>query len=459
MELWAFLKEKMMNYPKQEIRENDAVLTYEEMIIIAESLEKKLRGQTCCGIYCKSELFASIALLGCFAAGVTAVPLSGRYGSKHCNKILQDVKPSCVITDVEGKFGIYDILDSDYHAPEQDISLIMYTSGTSGRPKGAMLSTENIITNICDITDYFSIGNHDTILISRPLYHCAVLTGEFLVSLIRGVKIVFFSESFHPVGLLKTIDLYKVSVFCGTPTMLETVCYFNRKPKQNTVKKVVVSGECLNRATAQKIRAGFPNAEIYHVYGLTEACPRVCFLPPELFDEHPDCVGMTLKSVMIKITNDNGVPVPKTHTGVLWVHGKNVMVGYYNAPDLSAKVLKDGWLCTGDLACITDCGLIKIKGRKDDLIIRAGMNIYPQEIESELKKDPRTKEVFAYGYNDKGRGTQIGLKIAGDFNEINDVRKLCAELLPPYQFPIRIEIVESLPKNGMGKILRVKKND
>lgn len=454
MELWKYIKEKMITYSSQKICEQSASLTYEEMLVAAESLGKTLKGQTCCAICCRSELFATMALLGCFSCGVTAVPLSLRYGKIHCNKILQSVSPSCVITDIDGKFGVYDILDSEYKVPEKQTSIIMYTSGTSGVPKGAMLGAESIITNIRDIISYFPIHQTDTILISRSLYHCSVLTGELLVALVTGAKIVFSSNQFNPKTLIKALKDSQITVFGGTPTLLETLSHFIQDPHSLSVKKVIVSGECLNVSAAKKIRQGFPNAEIHHVYGLTEACPRVSHLPAEFFDSFPDCVGVPLDSVNIKIQDDQGKIVPEGEVGTLWVQGKNIMHGYYNSPEQTKIALRNGWLCTGDIATITKEGFLKIKGRKDDLIIRAGMNIYPQEIEAELKKDPRTHEVLVQRIEKEIGGSQIAMKIVGTFEDVSEVRELCKKCLPIYQIPTKIEIVKSLPKNGTGKIIR-----
>lgn len=129
------------------------------------------------------------------------------------------------------------------------------------------------------------------------------------------------------------------------------------------------------------------------------------------------------------------------------------MLGYYAEKEKTQKVLKDGWLCTGDIACIGDSGFLKIKGRNDDLIIKAGMNIYPAEVEYELKRDSRVKEVLVYGF-DTISGKQIGMKIVGDFLSVDEVRKLCIEHLPLFQIPQVIELVDELPKNGSGKIIR-----
>ena len=196
MKLWKHLKSKMQNNLQQEICEESASMTFEEIIVFAENFSKELKGVKCCAILCQSEMAASMALLSCFAAGVTALPLSERYGELHCNKILDTISPDAVITDQDGNFEIIYIKDSVYKEPEVHPALIMCTSGTTGTPKGVMLSESNIISNVSDIALYFGIDSSDTILIARPLYHCAVLTGEFLTALVKGTKIRFYSGSF-----------------------------------------------------------------------------------------------------------------------------------------------------------------------------------------------------------------------------------------------------------------------
>lgn len=142
--------------------------------------------------------------------------------------------------------------------------------------------------------------------------------------------------------------------------------------------------------------------------------------------------------------------------GVLWVKGGNVMAGYYNNPQKTAETICDGWLCTGDLALMNEAGLLKIIGRNDDLIIKAGMNIYPQEVESAVKVDARVREVLVYGEKDETVGTLLAMDIAGDFSSADEIRDLCRGCLPAYQMPVKINLVAELPKNGSGKIVRRK---
>ncbi len=452
--LWNHLKSKMQNNLSQKICEEKTEMTYEEAIVFVERFAQKLKGSKCSAILCGSEMTAALALLGCIAAKVTAVPLSMRYGELHCNKIMDAISPDTLITDQDGELKVIRLRYSEYISPETRPAIIMCTSGTTGTPKGAMLTEGNVMTNITDIAAYFNMNESDTILISRPLYHCAVLTGEFLTALVKGVKIRFYSGTFNPAIVLKMLKEYSITAFCGTPTLISMMARFKRKPDDDCLKHICISGECMGVETGKRIREAFPDADIYNIYGLTEACPRVSYLPPELFDEYPDCVGIPLNSVAVKILlKDDSIAEPN-QVGVLWVRGGNVMAGYYNNLEKTAEVLKDGWLCTGDLALINGKGLLKIKGRNDDMIIKAGMNIYPQEIESALKIDNRVKEALILAENDERLGVQLVLNIVGDFKDTKEVKELCQTCLPAYQVPTKINLVDELPKNGSGKIIR-----
>ena len=149
MRLWTYIKEHMMEHSEQQICENDASLTFEEMVIWVENFAEQLRGKKCCAILCHSEMAASMALLACFAAEVTAIPLSMRYGAIHCNKILDAISPDGIIMDDGDGLNVLTISDSTYIMPEVPPALIMCTSGTTGKPKGAMLSERNIISFQC----------------------------------------------------------------------------------------------------------------------------------------------------------------------------------------------------------------------------------------------------------------------------------------------------------------------
>ncbi len=454
MMLWKRIREALLAHPSQKVAEENAEMTYEELLIFAETYAEDLARQRCCAILCHSEMATAMSLLSCFAAGVTAVPLSLRYGAAHCRKILEVLSPTALITDLDGSLAILPLEEPAYCEPEEHPALIMFTSGTTGLPKGAMLSERNVLANVGDICDYLKVDSSDTFLIARPLYHAAVLNGEFLTALFKGAAIRFYSESFQPAAVLSLIEDFGATVFCGTPTLLSLMARFYRKNTPLPLKTLCISGECMSAEVGKRIAAAFPDVNIYHIYGLTEAAPRVSYLPPGLFSRHPDSVGIPLASVSIKLLKENGQTAALGEEGILYVKGPNVMLGYYNAKEATSRVLKDGWLCTGDIALVTEEGLLKIKGRGDDMIIRAGMNIYPQEVEGRMKADERVKEILVYPFESPALGVGIGMKLVGDFESVEEVKKLCAELLPTYEIPNKIELVEELSHNGSGKLKR-----
>ncbi|MBS5724703.1 MAG: acyl--CoA ligase [Clostridiales bacterium] len=455
--LWEYIEEKMLRHPDSTLKEGDACITYKGAVAFAKEFAKRLEA-SCYGILCRSELSGALAILSCIAAGATFLPLSYRYGRKHCENIFQTVHPEYMITDIIGELRPVKLDDGTYREPVGERpAAILCTSGTTGKPKGIMLSEKNLCTNLSDIRRYFAIGPADKILISRSLYHCAVLTGELLTSLCQGTHVHFFSESFRPGEILRKINAEEITVLCGTPTMLTALARFERRAvSEDMLRTIAISGECLDAARARTIRDAFPAAKIYHVYGLTEASPRVTFLPPEQFAVQGTCVGYPLHSLQLRVVNQRGKAVCVGETGELCVRGDSVMMGYYNDPAATAAVLRGGWLHTGDMAVMSREGLVKIRGRKDNMIIRGGMNIYPQEIEKSLSMDTRVREVMAYGISDPLFGEKIGLRIAGNFAGRGEVLRMCRRMLLPYQMPAVVELMDELPKNGAGKIIRKK---
>lgn len=453
--LWTQIKNRMLTHSEQMIEEGETKLTYREMAERAEELAQSLsHGRY--AIRCTSELYTGLAILSCLAAGATAIPLSSRYGELHCERILKLTAPHYIFTDTGGSLAVHRCETVDAAAPDADCALIMCTSGTTGVPKGAMITEKNLFANLNDIDRYFDLRCTDTILITRPLYHCAVLTGEFLISLCRGVHIRFYTGAFNPAVLTEQLQ-NGVTVTCATPTLLTLLARAaNRVADSYPLRLIVSSGERMTKESATAIRRAFPEARIMNVYGLTEASPRVAYLPPELFDSYPEFVGFPLHSVVAKIVDGSNTEVPRGTEGELIVQGPSIMSGYYRAPDATRNTLKDGWLHTGDIAYMDNDGKIAIRCRKDDMIILAGMNIYPQEIESSLCEDERIAEVLAYSACDPAGRRHIAIRAVAPMLTKKDVLKICRQKLPPYEQPTVIDIVEQLPRNASGKLLRPK---
>lgn len=455
MKLWEYIKEKMMEHPNQTVCENDASMTYEEICIYAESRAKTLRFP-CYAILCHSEMATAMSLLACIAAGKTAIPLPTRYGVEYYSKLLQTADPPGLITDQFGKLETYLYSEEDFKSDLEETAVILFTSGSTGVPKGVMLSETNLISNIDSIESYFPIGNDDTILIARPLYHSSVLTGEFLLSLCSGAKIVFSSEPFQPLNILTLMKKHQVTVFGSTPTLMATFARFVRNREDIPIRLLSVSGECMTDGMARSIRKGFPNAQVYCGYGLSEASPRVAYLPQNMFDICPAVTGVPVCGVNIRIVDPSGnVITDPDRIGEVLVSGPNIMQGYFNDQERTKKVLENDWLHTGDLAYWDQAGFLCVKGRKDDMIIRAGMNVYPVEIENIVSKDPRVRDVLVYGFQ-RNDTQEIGMKISGDFNSVQEVIDLCHSVLPQFQIPFKIELIKDTEVLSGGKKKRKK---
>ena len=257
--LYTFLKERMREYPDRVLRDANGEITYRELLCDSQRCAKDLRDRKY-GIYCKSEINTVRALFACLCAQKTAVMMSPRYGPIHNEKIIRQMEISVLITDD----GIHRLTRPTAESEDlSDVALILSTSGTTGAPKGAMITHQNLITNLCDIERYFTIDAQDRIMITRPLYHCAVLTGELLISLCKGLNIFFWNVEFNPQAILKQLCLEKATVFCATPTLLYYLSRFAaRQGLCPPLKTIAVSGECMTAKTAGQIIRFAPNAKI-----------------------------------------------------------------------------------------------------------------------------------------------------------------------------------------------------
>lgn len=441
--LFQYLKKKMEKFPEKTLSDGERTVTYREILYDAERLAPFIKCRKI-GILCRSELNAAAAVLAAAAAGAAAVPMSYQYGVKLIDRIISHTGLSFLLVDDAGFLQIKQIRRN---TPEKeslgDAAFILCTSGTTGNPKGAVMSARGIVSNLEAISAYFDVNENDRIMIIRPLYHCAVLVGEYLTALTKGLDIVFLNNGFNPVKTAAAVKEWNISVMCGTPTLFYHILNAaKRNPEPLALRTIAVSGECMKESAAEIMLSCLPETRIFNVYGLTEAGPRVSYLPPEMFKEHFSSVGMPLDGTSVKVEN-----------GELLVQSESLMLGYYGDSEQTQKALRGGWLHTGDMAEIRD-GLIYILGRKDDLIIRGGMNIYPLEIENALRKDPRISDALAYGISDGAVTQRIGLMAEAQGIELEELVKICRKLLPSYQYPDEISLVDELPRNASGKVQR-----
>src|SRR6185436_15016843 len=326
-----------------------------------------------------------------------------------------------------------------------DPALYLYTSGTTGRPKGVVLTHRNLALNVesCQRTGEFDAN--DSFLCLLPFFHTYAITGTILLPLLSGCKMVLV-DRFHPVKVLKLIGEHAVSVFLAIPSMYRVMAMTEGDYNVNSVRFPISGGEPLPVAIAQAFEKRF-GVPIFEGYGQTEAAPVISLNVPG--KRKLGSVGLPLPGVDIEIWDEQKNPVETDVIGEIMVRGGNVMQGYYNLPDETAKTITRDWLHTGDLGKKDAEGYVTITGRKKDLIISAGENIYPREIEEVLAQHPKVKEVAVIGVKDEARGeVPKAFVIARDGMTVDEkeLRHFCRENLAGYKVPKHFDVVPDLPR-------------
>jgi long-chain acyl-CoA synthetase len=345
-----------------------------------------------------------------------------------------------------------DVVD---RAPD-DTAVILYTSGTTGTPKGAELTHENLKTN-CEITrDMFGIGDEVVTLGALPLFHSFGQTCGMNATLAAGGTLSLIPR-FDPGKALEIIERDKINLFQGVPTMYSALLHYQGHEKFDTATlQLCVSG---GSAMPVELMRGFEDAfgcKILEGYGLSESSPVASFNRPDR-ERKPGSIGIPIEGVEMKVVDDDGNDVPQGEVGEIVIRGHNVMKGYWNKPDATAETLIDGWLHTGDMAKIDEDGYFFIVDRKKDLIIRGGYNVYPREIEEVLYEHPAVREAAVIGVKDDSLGEEVGAAVAlkdGEDVSAKELQEFVKEQVAAYKYPRHVWFVDDLPKGPTGKILK-----
>ena len=345
-----------------------------------------------------------------------------------------------------------DVVDRD----PGDTAVILYTSGTTGTPKGAELTHENLKTN-CEITrDMFGIGDQVVTLGALPLFHSFGQTCGMNATLAAGGTLTLIPR-FDPGKALEIIQRDKVSLFQGVPTMYSAILHLEGHDKFDTatLETCVSGGSAMPVELMRGFEAAF-DCKILEGYGLSESSPVASFNRPDR-ERKPGSIGIPIEGVEMKVVDDDGNDVAQGEVGEIVIRGHNVMKGYWNKPDETGDTLVDGWLYTGDMAKIDEDGYFFIVDRKKDLIIRGGYNVYPREIEEVLYEHPAVREAAVVGVKDDKLGEEIGAAIAlkdGEDVSAQELRDFVKEQVAAYKYPRQVWFVDDLPKGPTGKILK-----
>jgi long-chain acyl-CoA synthetase len=342
-----------------------------------------------------------------------------------------------------------------------DLAFLQYTGGTTGVAKGAMLTHRNLVANMLQSKAWMAsagVGEDvEVVITALPLYHIFALTANCLVYMaVGGVNVLITNPRDMP-AFVKELSQVPFTFIPGVNTLFNGLLNTPGFAELDfsTLKGALGGGMAVQRAVAERWQevTGTPLIE---AYGLTETSPAACINPMDL-EGFNGCIGLPVPSTECGIMNDAGELLPQGEVGELVVRGPQVMKGYWNRPEETAKVLTDdGWLRTGDIAMMTEDGFFKIVDRKKDMILVSGFNVFPNEIEDVVAHHPKVLEVAVIGVPDAKSTEAVKLFVVRSDPSLteDEVRAYCAENLTGYKRPKYVEFRDDLPKSNVGKILR-----
>jgi long-chain acyl-CoA synthetase len=342
-------------------------------------------------------------------------------------------------------------------APSTDLAVLMYTSGTSGLPKGVPLTYGNLQSNVDASIKHMDFQQRHKFLGIVPLFHAFGLTATMLAPIQLGATVVYLSR-FSPVGTLSAIKDHGISIMGGVPSMFGAMLRLKEASADDfkTIYAMISGGEPLPAAVREGFRTRF-GVTLYEAYGMTETSLAITVNTPQM--HKAGSVGKAIPGMQIRITDDTGNALPAGQEGEIQVKGPMVMKGYHNLPsETSAAMTADGYFKTGDLGKVDSDGFLYITGRKKDLIIVAGEKVAPREIEETLMAHPAVAEAAVVGIASATRGETIAAFVTarhGQSPAADDIRKFCRERgLPSWKVPRHIYVVPDLPRSPTGKVLK-----
>jgi long-chain acyl-CoA synthetase len=357
---------------------------------------------------------------------------------------------------------------------EDDPAVIFYTSGTTGRPKGAISTHRSMIANLQN-TMYNAVagsmagggalpdagGGANVALFTSPLFHVSGCHSTLVVGLLAGLELIMPEGRFTPETALQLIQDHHVTVWATVPTMVWRVCEHPDRHDFDTssVRSVAFGGSPSAVELQRMIRETFPNvSSTSNAYGLTETSSVATVISGQDAIERPTSVGPPVPTVHVKIVDSEGVELPVGGTGEVCITGPILMAGYWKKPEATAEAIRDGWLHTGDVGHVDEDGFLYITDRKKDMIIRGGENIYCVEIEQRLVSHPHIADAAVIGVPHPELGEEVKAVVQveeGHTLTEAEVRQWVADGLAAFKVPAYVEIVaDKLPRNASGKLLK-----
>lgn len=345
--------------------------------------------------------------------------------------------------------------------PSSALAALQYTGGTTGVSKGAMLTHANLMANV-DMVLAMGKSHHgpdECVLTALPLYHIFAFTANLLAFIELGGRNILIPSPRPVQNLQRAIENYPITWITGVNTLFNGLMneeWFTAFPPKH-LKAAIAGGTALHHAVAERWHK-ITGTRIAEGFGLTECSPVVTF-NTLTGDNIPNSIGVPVPGTEVRLVSDESAPVPQGEPGELIVRGPQVMKGYWNRPEETASILKDGWLYTGDVAVMDAQGYFKIVDRKKDLVLVSGFNVYPTEIEDALAKMDAVLEAAVVGVPDANSGESVRAYVVKNPEFVGELTKdmvvaHCKSLLTDYKIPKSVIFRNELPKSPIGKILR-----
>jgi len=468
------------------LRMDEAVLTYGEfrdaaLRVAAFLREKGIAPGDRVGIVLPNVLSFPVVFYGIQLAGAAVVPMNPLLKAREVEYYLRDSGARLVLaaeqvagaaTEAAAVVGVEALAvgavlpteamadrpaDGAAERADDDLSVILYTSGTTGQPKGAELTHANLRSNArTGGQELVRSGPDDVIMGCLPLFHVFGLTCGLNASVLAGACLTLIPR-FDGAKALSVIQRDRVTVFEGVPTMFSAMLH-TPDPGSYDVSslRLCVSG---GSAMPVEVLRAFEEAfgcTILEGYGLSETSPVASFNQLDA-ERKPGSIGTPIPGVEMRVVGDDGADVAPGQVGEIAIRGENVMKGYWGKPEETAKAIPDGWFRTGDLARQDEDGYFFIVDRKKEMIIRGGYNVYPREIEEALYEHAAVAEAACIGIPHPDLGEEVAAAVAlkpGASAEPDELREWVKARVAAYKYPRHVWLVESLPKGPTGKILR-----
>ena len=433
---------------------------------------------------CDAFLLAYWAVL---RLGAVVVPVNYRLGAEEVAFVFSDAEPGVVFLHeslrekvepalaAAGSAARVVLVGEDGELPSgtpvegadaeispEDLAVVLYTSGTTGLPKGAMMRHEDLVFNVHNAILAHSFRHEDVHLLVIPCFAPTAAYSLFATCAYLASPVVMAPVA-QPGELCGLIDRHRCTTFIGVPTLFNLLMHDPavRAADLSSLRLIAYSGSPMPAGTIAWLRERCPHVALHNFFGLTETTSITHVLPSADAAERADSIGKLLPEVYARIIDEQGQDLPAGEVGELLLRRDNIIPGYWRQPGRLEEALREGWFHTGDLARRDEQGYFYVQGRKKEMIIVAGQNVYALEVEAVLLRHPGVREAAVIGLPATGARAALGELVKAvivaqpgvELTEL-EIKRHCAETLPPYKRPQVVEFREALPKNAVGKVLK-----